>query len=523
LRIFNNTMIDDLTQYHADRRANILKAYVGEPLTDDLICKAFDAYDLIKGLAAAEGEERTWGGKKYKKVGGKWVPASASRLNPDRGVPDGKGGVMDEATKAKKIAQMKEMKSTSGDHHAKVEDHFKKHHNAPIRHSQGLSSSIATHQKNSAEVHKHLTDLGYQAEKDDDYVVNYKHKDSGHEITVFKKSDREKIDGKTAKQGEQATKGDKQESKAPTKKHLSDADKYFHGAKSKDHEGFAKHHEEQLKNKDLSPQDKKDHQEGFEMHSRMAAHKKGEESNNKGGDKKQSNPKEEKFKKEFKEAILKEAGSDDPLELKYLIEDLEEDPFGMPGSIQDVYDHHASALSERAQNKIVKEVIGELKKDQKPQKKHSTEHITKHAENTSSDSLKSAAEKHKDPHVKDAAKRELERRSKDEAEGAKQDADFTHSRKMAGYHGAVEKQLSGQISDLESSSDKQLHGAAKQLEKHRQRHEQLSDKHLEQARKQHNPARHGEWNDSIPNEEEAMKYGEQAMQKLKSSKKKTKK
>lgn len=32
-----------------------------------------DEEELIKGRAAAEGEERTWGGKKYKKSGGKWM------------------------------------------------------------------------------------------------------------------------------------------------------------------------------------------------------------------------------------------------------------------------------------------------------------------------------------------------------------------------------------------------------------------------------------------------------------------
>lgn len=35
--------------------------------------------DLIKGRAAAEGEERTWGGKKYRKQGGKWMPVGSGR------------------------------------------------------------------------------------------------------------------------------------------------------------------------------------------------------------------------------------------------------------------------------------------------------------------------------------------------------------------------------------------------------------------------------------------------------------
>lgn len=35
--------------------------------------------DLIKGRAAAEGEERTWGGKKYKKQGGKWIPVGSGK------------------------------------------------------------------------------------------------------------------------------------------------------------------------------------------------------------------------------------------------------------------------------------------------------------------------------------------------------------------------------------------------------------------------------------------------------------
>jgi len=35
--------------------------------------------DLSKGVAAQEGETRTWQGKKYKKVGGKWQPVGAER------------------------------------------------------------------------------------------------------------------------------------------------------------------------------------------------------------------------------------------------------------------------------------------------------------------------------------------------------------------------------------------------------------------------------------------------------------
>lgn len=55
---------------------------------DDELEKAIDDdnpfyYDnqeeLIKGRAAAEGEERTWGGKKYKKQGGKWLPVGSGK------------------------------------------------------------------------------------------------------------------------------------------------------------------------------------------------------------------------------------------------------------------------------------------------------------------------------------------------------------------------------------------------------------------------------------------------------------
>lgn len=35
--------------------------------------------DLIKGKRAEEGEERTWGGKKYKKQGGKWLPVGSGK------------------------------------------------------------------------------------------------------------------------------------------------------------------------------------------------------------------------------------------------------------------------------------------------------------------------------------------------------------------------------------------------------------------------------------------------------------
>lgn len=42
--------------------------------------------ELIKGRAAAEGEERIWGGKKYKKSGGKWLPVGSGKEKKAEGV-----------------------------------------------------------------------------------------------------------------------------------------------------------------------------------------------------------------------------------------------------------------------------------------------------------------------------------------------------------------------------------------------------------------------------------------------------
>lgn len=45
----------------------IVNEAIGEGILDP------EQVDLLKGQAAAEGEERTWGGRKYKKSGGQWV------------------------------------------------------------------------------------------------------------------------------------------------------------------------------------------------------------------------------------------------------------------------------------------------------------------------------------------------------------------------------------------------------------------------------------------------------------------
>lgn len=45
---------------------------------------------LVKGKVAADGEERTWGGKKYKKVGGKWVPVGSSKSRTKQPPTSGK-------------------------------------------------------------------------------------------------------------------------------------------------------------------------------------------------------------------------------------------------------------------------------------------------------------------------------------------------------------------------------------------------------------------------------------------------
>lgn len=45
--------------------------------------------DLIKGKAAQEGEERTWGGKKYKKSGGKWNLVGSGKKGADKHGPAG--------------------------------------------------------------------------------------------------------------------------------------------------------------------------------------------------------------------------------------------------------------------------------------------------------------------------------------------------------------------------------------------------------------------------------------------------
>lgn len=59
-----------------------------------------------------------------------------------------------------------------------------------------------------------------------------------------------------------------------------------------------------------------------------------------------------------------------------------------------------------------KESGKDRKKKQEQEKKHSTQEIVAHAENTSTEQLKKvAADESKDPHIRDAAKREIERRN----------------------------------------------------------------------------------------------------------------
>lgn len=171
----------------------------------------------------------------------------------------------------------------------------------------------------------------------------------------------------------------------------------------------------------------------------------------------------------------------------------------------------------------IKTKESDRKEDKGKDKTHSTDQVVAHAENTSSDQLKKIAEDKKHPH-NDAAKRELERRAaeekekeKQEEEDAKIDEEFNHNRMMAGYHSAMEDKLSQQVNDMRSSSsyDKDYEGIAKRLEVKKDQHNKLSDKHLDSAKKVHNPKRHGDWKQSIPKSEEALKYGEEALKKKK--------
>lgn len=52
---------------------NISKSFSTTP-SEDTICKAFDAWDIMKGRRANDGEVRNWGGNEFKKVNGRWVP-----------------------------------------------------------------------------------------------------------------------------------------------------------------------------------------------------------------------------------------------------------------------------------------------------------------------------------------------------------------------------------------------------------------------------------------------------------------
>lgn len=211
-----------------------------------------------------------------------------------------------------------------------------------------------------------------------------------------------------------------------------------------------------------------------------------------------------KFEQEFKAAFDKAKGKVDA-----------------PG-VQKVLDKYMDMDTEAFDSDDLNAIIDKYDKggesggkpNNKKDKSHSPDQLTKHAENTSTDQLKKvASDRSKSATVRDAAKRELERRSKDEAEGAKQDADFKHHRMMAGYHSSMEQELWDQKESLESSSDPDVRALAKKFEPLRNKHYAEAEKHSAKARELHNPLRHGSWNDTIPSGEEARRYAKEAMKK----------
>lgn len=92
-------------------------------------------------------------------------------------------------------------------------------------------------------------------------------------------------------------------------------------------------------------------------------------------------------------------------------------------------------------------------------------------------------------------------------DAAKDDAKFSHHRKMAAYHSIHEKHHSDQMSDLRGNKDPDLQSAAKEHKAQREMHSKLAEHHRKEAEAHHDPERHGHWNQTVPSAKEAMDYG----------------
>jgi len=65
--------------------------YQDEPTADDIILKAMDSIDIIKGKRGAVGEIRTWSGNKYQKTAQGWVPIKNQGGNEQKQEEEKKG------------------------------------------------------------------------------------------------------------------------------------------------------------------------------------------------------------------------------------------------------------------------------------------------------------------------------------------------------------------------------------------------------------------------------------------------
>lgn len=104
--------------------------------------------ELIKGRAAAEGEERTWGGKKYKKQGGKWLPVGSGKKKGE-----GKG---DDKDSVPKIGSTVTLKSDSD-------------MPTSLSHLKGQKLKVTEHQKGTLSVPVYLT---VRDESGEEHTIN---------------------------------------------------------------------------------------------------------------------------------------------------------------------------------------------------------------------------------------------------------------------------------------------------------------------------------------------------------------
>lgn len=85
--------------------------------------------------------------------------------------------------------------------------------------------------------------------------------------------------------------------------------------------------------------------------------------------------------------------------------------------------------------------------------------------------------------------------------------DFKHHRLMAGYHSSTADKIDKEALHLHSATNADLHGVAKEKKGEAMRHRKAADEHREKAKSFHNKDKHGEWNETIPNHLDALKYG----------------